>query len=95
MLEYRCPDCNRKLFEASGQVTVRVEIFCKSKQCRAVVQPIGLRPRHITYACSECGKINHAENPKQDMAYCIPCGKNSMIPVPAVDRSRAGAYVPN
>ena len=94
MLDYRCPDCRRKFFEAGGPIAVLVEVMCRN--CREVVVPEACMPRHVTYRCSQCGLTQHAENPKQDKTYCVPCGLHTMKPVrltPIVDRPAVPAYI--
>ena len=84
MIDFCCPDCNRKLFEAaSASIPVLISIRCKS--CRVPVTPVprgrraAERPMHRTYRCTTCRREQHVERPVNERTYCVVCGTTTLI----------------
>ena len=79
MIEYRCPTDGALFFKAEAPLATTVQVKCG--RCRELVQPVAREGSvlHRTYECSECGRTQHCEKPKNARSYCIVCGTPSLV----------------
>lgn len=82
-VEYRTPCCRQLVFKAEGVLAAGVESRCK---CGDFVRLVAKAARvlHRTYRCSDCGRTQHVENPKNDRSHCIVCGTPTLVIVDEV-----------
>lgn len=87
MIDYRCPSCNWKQFEAESVVPVLIRIKCRT--CRRIVTPVhGKSPvLHRTYECSSCHRVQYCERPKNQSAHCVVCGTATLTIVAETQES--------
>ena len=84
MIEYRCPNDGKLLFEAEGPLATVVKTICRG--CKQKVTPVAKSGSvlHRTYECSKCHRTQHCEKPKNDRTYCIVCGTPTLVIVAEV-----------
>ena len=104
MIDYACPDCSKKAFEAEVPLTVLVRWKCG--RCSMVVTPVRrspwrqASPMHRTYRCSSCKRLSHVERPTHERTYCVECGTETLEtvaelgPPPTQRPAEARAEVP-
>lgn len=81
MIEYGCPDCGKRAFDAASVLPVRVEWICKTHgKVDVVPRHATVRiPAHRTLECSTCHRVQHVERPKNDKTYCVACGTATLV----------------
>ena len=81
-LDYRCPGCRRKQFEGSAGVVVRM----KCGKCKQIITPVAQQDAilHRVYQCTDCKRRQTVDLPKNERAYCIVCGTETLTIVEEV-----------
>lgn len=81
MIEYGCPHCGRRAFDAAAVLPVMVEWICKTHG-KVEVSPRHVTttvPAHRTLRCTSCLRTQHVERPVNDRTYCVACGTSTLV----------------
>lgn len=86
MIEYGCPHCGRRAFDAAAVLPVMIEWMCKTHGKVEVVPRHATTtvPAHRTYECSTCHRTQHIERPMNERSYCVTCGTQTLVIVAEV-----------
>ena len=77
-LDYRCPTqgCREKFFEGPAGVVVQA----RCRKCKTTVIPAAQEGAvlHRVYRCGHCKRKQTVDLPKNERAYCMVCGTETL-----------------
>lgn len=85
MIDYRCPRCRKKFFEAEGPLDVRVVTVCKRCDGARVTPIADAGPVfQRTCRCEDCGRTQIIDCPVDESMVCMVCGTRTLVVVDEV-----------